>query len=361
MKDLHAVGGDGFQHRDAGSESGKNSSDKEQDAHEGTGLAHSGKHLGQRDEHQAGACTHALGAGEHIHGRNDHGTGQQSHTGIKNLDLVHGFVQVDLRFDVGTVGDHNAHRHAEGEEQLAHGVQQDLQKAADGQPFHVRGQVVAQPFHTGAHLAGSVLVAQGEGVTSDHHHQHQQNGHHVAGHPLNAALHAVVHDESRHAHEQQSEHHRRHRRGNEAGKITVLRSGGRLSGEVDHRIFRDPPADDGIVGHDQNRHQKGQDAEEFPLGAHRLVGADGTLLGAASDGDIRGEQGETEGQHQHQIHQQKQTAAILCGKVREPPQVADTHRTSGGSKDKSDLSGETACFLFHDSQTPILKTYCNIG
>ena len=36
-------------------------------------------------------------------------------------------------------------------------------------------------------------------------------------------------------------------------------------------------------------------------------------------------------------------------------------KSAGGSKDKSDLSGETACFLFHDSQTPILKTYCNIG
>lgn len=57
---------------------------------------------------------------------------------------------------------------------------------------------------------------------------------------------------------------------------------------------------------------------------------------------------------------QKQTAAILCGKVREPPQVADTHRTSGGSKDKSDLSGETACFLFHDYETPIHISYYNI-
>ena len=36
----------------------------------------------------------------------------------------------------------------------------------------------------------------------------RQNGHHVAGHPLNASLHAIVHDESGHAHEQQSEHHR---------------------------------------------------------------------------------------------------------------------------------------------------------
>ena len=361
MEDLHAVGGDGFQHRDAGGQGGKNGSDKEQDAHEHARLAHGVEYLGQRDEHQAGACAHALGARENIHGGDDHGTGQQGYAGIEDLDLIHRFVQVYFRFDVGTVGDHNAHGHAEGEEQLAHGIQQNLQKAADGQPFHVRGQVVAQTFQTGAHLAGGVLVAQGEGVARNHHHQYQQNGHHVAGHPLNASLHAVVHDESRHAHEQQSEHHRGDRRGDEAGKITVLSSGSRLSGQVDCRIFRDPPADDGIVGHNQNWHQKGQDAEEFPLGAHALVGADGTLLGAAANGDIRGEQRETEGQHQHQIHQQKQTAAIFCGKVREPPQVADTHRTSGGSKDKSDLSGETACFLFHDSETPIRISYCNIG
>ena len=94
VEDLHAVGGDGFQHRDAGGQGGKNSGDEEQDAHESAGLAHSGKHLGQRDEHQAGACAHALGAGEHIHGGDDHGTGQQSHAGIKNFDLIHCLVQV---------------------------------------------------------------------------------------------------------------------------------------------------------------------------------------------------------------------------------------------------------------------------
>ena len=180
MENLHAVGGDGFQHRDAGGQGGKNSGDEEQDAHESAGLAHSGKHLGQRDEHQAGACAHALGTGEYIHGGDDHGTSQQRYAGIKNFDLIHRLVQVYFRFDVGTVGDHNAHGHAEREEQLAHGVQQDLQKAADGQPFHVRGQVVAQTFQTGAHLPGGVLVAQGEGVARDHDHQHQQNGHHVA-------------------------------------------------------------------------------------------------------------------------------------------------------------------------------------
>ena len=113
MEDLHAVGGDGFQHRDAGGQGGKNGSDKEQDAHEHTRLAHGVEHLGQRDEHQAGACAHALGARENIHGGDDHGTGQQGYAGIEDLNLIHRFVQVYVRFDIGTVGDHNAHGHAE--------------------------------------------------------------------------------------------------------------------------------------------------------------------------------------------------------------------------------------------------------
>lgn len=87
----------------------------------------------------------------------------------------------------------------------------------------------------------------------------------------------------------------------------------------------------------RNGHQKGQDAEKFPLGPHFGIGSDGALFCAPPDGDIRGEQRKTKGQHQHQIDQQKQTAAILCGKIREPPEVADTYCTSGGSEDKSKL------------------------
>ena len=103
-------------------------------------------------------------------------------------------------------------------------------------------------------------------------------------------------------------------------------------------------------------------AADLRLVAHALHEQQGGQQHAHLDGHYQIEDHrQQEGQHQHQIHQQKQTAAIFCGKVREPPQVADTHRTSGGSKDKSDLSGETACFLFHDSETPIHISYCNIG
>lgn len=37
----------------------------------------------------------------------------RGYAGIEDLNLIHRFVQVYFRFDVGTVGDHNAHGHAE--------------------------------------------------------------------------------------------------------------------------------------------------------------------------------------------------------------------------------------------------------
>ena len=76
---------------------GQNGGDKEQDAHEKYRPCPY-KHLGQRDEHQAGACAHARY--RRTHGRNDpwHRPAE-SHAGIEDLDLIHRFVQVYLRFD----------------------------------------------------------------------------------------------------------------------------------------------------------------------------------------------------------------------------------------------------------------------
>lgn len=347
VQDLHAVGYNGLQHRDAAGKGGKDGGYKEQHAHHHTGGTHGVKDLGQRDEHQAGACAHALHAGKDIYSRDDHGAGQQGHAGVKELDLVDGTVQVDIRFDVGTIGDHDAHGNAEREEKLAHGVQQDLQKAGDRKPLEMGGQVVDKAFHTGAHLAGGIGVAQGQGVTGDHDHQHQQHRHHVPGHPLNAILHAVVNDEGGDPHEQQGKHHRRYRRGDKAGKIVVLGGGSGLTSQVGHCIFRDPSANDRIVGHDEHRHQKGQDAQKTPPGVHLRIGADGALFCAAANGDVRGQQGEAEGQHQCQVHQQKQSAAVLGCQVGETPQIAHAYRTACGRQHKADLAGKMIRLLFH--------------
>ena len=42
-----------------------------------------------------------------------------------------------------------------------------------------------------------------------------------------------------------------------------------------------------------------------------------------------------EGYHQHDIHQQENTAAVLCGKIWKAPNVSQSHGGTGGSQNKS--------------------------
>ena len=132
MENLHAVGGDGFQHGNAGGQGGKNGADEEQRAHNNACGAHGGKYLGQGHKHQAGTCAHAVGAGKYKHRGDNHCTSQKGNTGIEKLNLIDRLVEVHVLLYIGAIGNHNAHGDAEGEEQLAHGVQQNLQKASDG-------------------------------------------------------------------------------------------------------------------------------------------------------------------------------------------------------------------------------------
>ena len=71
------------------------------------------------------------------------------------------------------------------------------------------------------------------------------------------------------------------------------------------------------------------------------------FLGAPSDGDIRAKQGKTEGQHQGQIYDQEQAAAVLGGQIGEPPEIAYAHGAACCGQNKSDLAGKMICFLFH--------------
>ena len=144
MEDLHTVRNDRLQNRNAGSQRRKNCGDEEQHTDHRARRAHRVKHLRQRHKHQARAYAHAVRAGEHEYRRNDHHACKQRHAGVEKLDLRNGFVEVNLRLHIRAVGDHNAHRNAQREEQLAHCIEQNLQKALHGQPLKVRGDVVEE-------------------------------------------------------------------------------------------------------------------------------------------------------------------------------------------------------------------------
>lgn len=72
---------------------------------------------------------------------------------------------------------------------------------------------------------------------------------------------------------------------------------------------------------------------------------EGSRLGSSADGHIGGQQGEAEGQRQHQINKQEHAAPVLGGKVGKPPDIADAHSASGGGQDKADGAGKAAFWI----------------
>src|SRR5699024_1567021 len=99
---------------------------------------------------------------------------------------------------------------------------------------------------------------------------------------------------------------------------------------------------------------RSQPAEEAKALVERAVSADAGQTGLASDGDLSDHQREAEGDGQNDIDQKEGTAAVLCGEVRETPQVSETNGRASRGKDKADAAGKAAAFFFH-LQTPIQK------
>ena len=233
MENFHTVCHDGFQHRNAGGQRRKNRREEEQCAHKRSRFSHRVKDLRQRDEHQARTRAHALNAGEDIDRRNDHNAREQRHQRVKQLDLVDRFSEVHVLFYIRAVGDHDAHRHAQREEQLTHRVEQNLQKPLDGQALDVRRNKIQKALQPRARHAVCVRIFERQRIPGNHNHQHQQHRHHEFRHLFNAAFHAVIDNQRRRRHKQKRKHDRRNRRGDKAHKIAVLRRGAGLPGHID--------------------------------------------------------------------------------------------------------------------------------
>lgn len=344
MEDFHAVGRDGLKDGDAAGQRRKSSHEEEGQAHEAAKSGHRGKNFGERDEHQARARFHAFHTLEDEDGGDDHHAGQERHTCVKKFNLVYGCVHVDVFFDIGAVGDHNAHGNAEREEDLAHRVQEDLQEALEGEPLKIRSQVDREALQAGAGHAGVVSVRERQRKDRDRHDHYEHYGHQYFGTLFDALFNAVEDDPGREQHEDRGIERGLARGRDEIREEGVLRGGAALAGHVHDDVARDPAADDGVVGHDQHRDQKSEDPEEAPLGAHFGVCFDGIFAGPAADRDVAGQQREAESEGEDKIDQNKEAAAVFGRQVREAPEIADADRAARGRHDEADLAGE-AVFL----------------
>jgi hypothetical protein len=81
------------------------------------------------------------------------------------------------------------------------------------------------------------------------------------------------------------------------------------------------------------------------------VSHQGTEFGLAADGDFGGEQRKAKCQHQRQVNHQKQSASVLCRKVRKPPYITKSDGTARRRQYKSyaALKGAAPVFVFHSS------------
>ena len=98
--------------------------------------------------------------------------------------------------------------------------------------------------------------------------------------------------------------------------------------------------------HQRIRNQpEGDHTKKFPFPIHTFIGINRTLTSSASNGDIGGQQHKADRKNQHQINQQKNTAAILCCQKRKSPEIAHSNCTPGRRKNKSELPCKTTFFL----------------
>ena len=266
--------------------------------------------------------------------------------------MLGGFLNRDILLHVGAERDKNAHGDGQRVEHLPHGRD-------DGHPREV-GRVGHQEIGNTRQCAGPR-----DRVDRNDDRQHDQHRHHEPGDALHAVAHARKDDAQRKERKQQEADLGGRAICNERAEIAVLRKALGVAAQIFKQIFDDPAADDRVVRHDQHR-DNGVDpaakAEKSVFASRlckRTVGADRAFVGHAAQRSLGHDHRVAERQRQHNIDQQKNTAAVLIRHIREPPDIAQPHRRPGSRQHKAELAGKrtSVLFLFHDS--PVSSQFRN--
>ena len=253
-----------------------------------------------------------------------------------------GFLDRDVLFHVRTERDQNAHGDGQRVEHLAHGRDH-------GHP----GEVV----RVGHQEVGHARQRAGprDRVDRDNDRQHHQHRHHDPGDALDAVAYARKDDAQREERKQQKANLRRGPVRNEGAEIVILCKALGVAAQILKQILDDPAADDRVVRHDQDRDNgvdpaaKAEKAVFLARLGKAAVGADRTFVGHAAQGGLSHNHRVAEGERQHNINQQENTAAVFSRQVREPPDIAQPHRCPGRRQHKAEFTGEAASvFFFHD-------------
>ena len=98
-----------------------------------------------------------------------------------------------------------------------------------------------------------------------------------------------------------------------------------------------PATNDAVVRCNDEGDQSRQNTYELELFAQFAKGANAGKLGLATQGNLKQQQRNTKGKRQHEVGEDKRTAAKLGSQVRKAPHVAQANSRGSSSQDKCGL------------------------
>ncbi len=352
----------GFHYRDGGGERREEYQNKEERADDVADEAHFVEDFGQGNEHKSRAGgSKALFAVKRENRGNDDKARQKRNACIEYFDLVYGGNEVILLARVRAVCYHNAHGKAHGIEELARRVEQYAEEFGNGEPREIGNEVNLQALERRACNAVFVGMRKCKRINRDADYYDEQGGHHEFGGLFYALINAQHNYSGRNAHIQQEPKQGLPFVGDKAREIIARARFGDIAATAEYVgecVFCNPTAYNAVVREDDYGYSRRYPAEEAEAFVKLAVCEKRAHARFAADGDFRCHEREAECHRQHNIYKQKKSAAVLCGKVREAPEVAQTH----GRARRRQYEAEITCkpgpfFVFHEKNSYKYKDF----
>ena len=112
-------------------------------------------------------------------------------------------------------------------------------------------------------------------------------------------------------------------------------------------ISDNPAADNAVVGGYNNRHKRGQPAQEAETLVKLFVCADAGEPCFSAYGNLGDHQRKAEGYRKNNVDKQEYAAAVFCRKIGEAPKVSESDRRACCRQNETDAPGEAASFFVH--------------
>ena len=167
-----------------------------------------------------------------------------------------------------------------------------------------------------------------DGINGHNDGEHNESRHHDTGNLLHTLLHAEENDNDRADGKDQEPSFHGYAVGDEFREEIVAGQRLNAAADVSCEIADYPAADHAVIGSDDHRNDSVDPSAETVSGAFSKMRkcTDWTLPCHSADCCLRDDQRVAEGQHEDQVHQQKNTAAVFGSEIRKSPDVTQAHR-----------------------------------